>query len=131
MNITTITARPATLPETSSLEHASPLQHASGRLLSATALEQAPAAAQRTAVGAQFEAVLVRQLLGKTLTSMVGSGEGTAATIYGDLLAETIAAQLAAGRGLGLGRILEAQLTPRGQIAPSASKPATHEPPMA
>jgi Rod binding domain-containing protein len=86
--------------------------------LSASALRHAPAAEQRAAVGAQFEAILIRQLLGKTMTSMLGSGEGAAAAVYGDLLADNFARQLAAGRGLGLGRLIEAQLTPRAEAPP-------------
>lgn len=87
------------------------------------ALRDAAPAAQRAAVGAQFEAVLVRQLLGKTMTSMLGGGEGVAGSIYGDMLADTLAQQLTAGRGLGLGKFLEQQLAPRheasGPAAPS------------
>ena len=80
------------------------------------ALRSATPVAQRGAVAAQFEAVLVRQLLGPTLTSMLGGTEGgVAGSVYGDLLADTLSPQLSAGRGLGLGRFIEQQLAPRGE----------------
>lgn len=118
MNVTPLNASPASPRIDSDLSGVN-MQRADAKSLTPSALRRASAADQRAAAGAQFEAILVRQLLGKTLTSMLGSREGTAATIYGDLLAETIASQLSAGRGLGLGRMLEAQLTPRGEPAPS------------
>lgn len=81
----------------------------------AAALRNAPAAEQRKAVAAQFEAILVRQLLGKTMTSMLGGEQGgVAGSVYGDMLADTMAQQLSAGQGFGLSRFLEQQLTPRG-----------------
>jgi Rod binding domain-containing protein len=110
----------------------SPVAHARATQLRGAALRAAAPADQRAAVAAQFEAILVRQLLGKTLTKMVGSGEGVSSSVYGDMLTDTIATKLAAGGGLGLGRIIERQLTPRGQptAVPAAdaspnSSPAT------
>ncbi|MBI5766942.1 MAG: hypothetical protein HZA93_04055 [Verrucomicrobia bacterium] len=91
-----------------------PMARARATQLKGPALHTAAPAEQRAAVAGQFEAILVRQLLGKTMTKMLGSGEGAAASVYGDLLTETIATQLTAGPGLGLGRIIEQQLTPRG-----------------
>ena len=82
----------------------------------AAALRRADPAAQRTAVSQQFEAVLVRQLLGKTMSSMLGgAGGGVAGSVYGDMLTDTMSQQLTAGPGLGLGRFIERQLTPRGE----------------
>lgn len=91
----------------------------------AAAMRTATPAAQRTAVAAQFEAVLVRQLLGPTISSMLKSGEGSVSgNVYGDMLADSLSQQLSAGRGLGLGRYIEQQLTPRGeQTNPSAGDP--------
>ena len=100
-----------------------PVAHARAAHLSGAALHSASPAEQRAAVGAQFEAILVRQLLGKTMTKMMGSGEGAAASVYGDMLTETLATQLTAGPGLGLGRIIEKQLTPRGLPAQTQSHP--------
>lgn len=74
----------------------------------------AVSAAERQKAGAQFEAILVRQLLGKSLTSMLGSESGAAAHVYGDMLTDTIAQQLTSGQGLGLGRMIATQLGPRG-----------------
>jgi Rod binding domain-containing protein len=93
---------------------ATPLSHARAVQLKGAALRRAAPAEQRAAVGAQFEAILVRQLLGKTLTSMVGGEGGVSGSVYGDMLADTISQQLTAGPGLGLGRFLERQLAPKG-----------------
>lgn len=80
----------------------------------AAAVRRADPAAQRTAVAQQFEAVLVRQLLGKTMSSMMGGAAGgVAGSVYGDMLSDTLSQQLTAGPGLGLGRFIEKQLTPR------------------
>jgi Rod binding domain-containing protein len=84
----------------------------------AAALRQAGPAEQRRAVAAQFEAILVRQLLGPSMASMLGgSTGGVAGSVYGDLLADTISQQLTAGPGLGLGRYIERQLAPRAASA--------------
>ncbi|MEY2878493.1 MAG: hypothetical protein RLZZ15_873 [Verrucomicrobiota bacterium] len=93
-----------------------PTDRARAAHLRGSALHGAPAAEQRAAVAAQFEAILVRQLLGPTLTKAAGTGDGASTAVYGDLLTETLANQLTAGRGLGLGRMIEQQLTPRGIV---------------
>jgi Rod binding domain-containing protein len=88
------------------------------------AIRNAAPEVQRAAVAAQFEAILVRQLLGSTVSSMLGSAQGgVAGSVYGDLLADTLSQQLSAGRGLGLGRFLETQLSPRGEksVRPESS----------
>lgn len=117
MNIASVTspAAPAAV---------NPLVHAKAAALKGAALRAASPAEQRAAVGAQFEAILVRQLLGKTLTSMAGSEGGAASGVYGDMLTDTFATQLTAGPGLGLGRMIEKQLTPRGTPvdAPTANQ---------
>lgn len=79
-------------------------------------------AADRKKVAAQFEAILVRQLLSQSMTKMLGSGDDTAASVYGGMLTDTIAQQMTAGPGLGLGRLIESQLTPRSALA---AKPLT------
>lgn len=83
---------------------------------------EVPGAADRKKVAAQFEAILVRQLLSESMTKMLGSGDDTAASVYGGMLTDTIAQQMTAGPGLGLGRLIESQLTPRSHIA---AKPIT------
>jgi Rod binding domain-containing protein len=79
-------------------------------------------------VAGQFEAILVRQLLGKSMTSMLGSGDGVAASVYGDLLTDVLAQNLSAGRGLGLGQFIQQQLSPRGTSAAAgdSAEPPTH-----
>jgi Rod binding domain-containing protein len=95
--------------------------------LTGSALRNAAPAEQRAAAAAQFEAILVRQLLGKTMTSMLGgSSGGVAGSIYGDMLSDTISQQLTSGKGLGLGRFLEQQLAPRHSTAPAADGVATN-----
>lgn len=86
--------------------------------LTGAALRNASPDVQRQEVAAQFEAILVRQLLKPTMTSMFGPDSGAAGGIYGDMLTDTFATQLTRGQGLGLGRLLEQQLSPR---APSAA----------
>jgi Rod binding domain-containing protein len=84
----------------------------------AATVRNASPAEQRTAVAAQFEAILVRQMLGKTMNSMLGGSEGgVAGNVYGDMLTDTLSQQLAAGPGLGLSRFIEQQFTPRGEKA--------------
>lgn len=96
--------------------------------LSGAALRNASPDEQRTAVAQQFEAILVRQLLNKTMTSMLGSEKsGPAASVYGDMITDKFAQQLTAGQGLGLGRMLEKQLTPRGLSAATASRNTSPE----
>lgn len=84
-------------------------------------LRLAPPAEQRAAVAGQFEAILVRQLLGPTLTRVLGSEGGAAAGVYGDMLTDVIATKLTSAGGLGLGRLIAQQLTPRGQLAADAA----------
>ena len=87
-------------------------------------LRNATPAVQRAAAAAQFEAILVRQMLGPTMKSMLGGEEsGASGSVYGDMLADTLAQQLTSGRGLGLSRFIEQQLTPRGTAAPAADEP--------
>lgn len=103
----------------SSAPHAAPGQ------FNAAALRHADAATQRKVVAQQFEAILVRQLLGKSLNAMLGGeGGGVAGSVYGDLLADTISQQLTAGPGLGLGRFVEQQLTPKSA---AAAEPAAND----
>ena len=98
----------------------------SGKPLSGKALRNAPVAEQRKEVAAQFEAILVRQLLGPTMTSMLGKDGGAASNVYGDMLTDTFAQQLTRGGGFGLSRMLEKQLTPRAARADlnSSAEPA-------
>lgn len=98
------------------------MSHARAAGLKGSALRHASPDMQRAAVSSQFEAIIVRQLLGKTMTSMLGGEKsGAAGSVYGDMLTDTFAQQLTAGGGLGLSRMLEKQLTPRGTVLPSTA----------
>jgi Rod binding domain-containing protein len=81
--------------------------------LSGAALRNASPAEQRKEVAMQFEAILVRQLLGPTMSSMLGKEGGAASNVYGDMLTDSFAQQLTRGGGFGLGGMLEKQLAPR------------------
>jgi Rod binding domain-containing protein len=88
------------------------VKSAGGQPLSGKALRNASPADQRKEVAAQFEAILVRQLLGPTITSMLGK-DGAASNVYGDMMTDTFAQQLTRGGGFGLSQMLQKQLTPR------------------
>jgi flagellar protein FlgJ len=84
-----------------------------GQSLSGKALRNASPAEQTKEVAAQFEAILVRQLLGPTMASMLGKEGGAASNVYGDMLTDTFAQQLTRGGGFGLSQLLAQQLSPR------------------
>jgi flagellar protein FlgJ len=81
--------------------------------------------AQTKQVAAQFEAILVRQMLGKSVGSMLGGDEGVAGTVYGDMMTDVLAQKLTAGGGLGLAHMIEQQLTPRGAHPAATPEPLT------
>lgn len=111
-------------PAPQQTQELSDLARAKAAKLKGAALRNAGPAEQRAAVAAQFEAILVRQLLGKTMTSMMGGGTGgVSGSIYGDMLADTISQQLSSGQGIGLGRFLEQQLAPKHKVAAASSQP--------
>ena len=100
--------------------------HTAPATFNAASLRNATPDAQRSAVAQQFEAVLIRQLLGKTMSSMLGGKEGgVAGSVYGDMLTDTMATQLTSGPGLGFGRFIERQLTPRGEEMPADTRTVT------
>jgi len=65
----------------------------------------------------QFEAIIIRQLLGPTIEPIMNGGLGGAGGsgggIYGYMLTDALASSLSKGGGLGLGSMLEKQLSPR------------------
>jgi flagellar protein FlgJ len=69
--------------------------------------------AQRHKAAQQFEAILVRQMLSQSVGSMMGGTGHTAGLMYGDLMTDVLAQNLTQGKGLGLGKMIETQLTPR------------------
>ena len=81
-------------------------------------------AEQAKAVAGQFEAIMLRQFLQESVGSMMGSGKEAGGSVYGYLLTDVFAQQLAAGGGLGLSRVIQQQLTPRaGAPAAEAATP--------
>lgn len=96
--------------------------------LTGAALRHAGPAEQRAAVASQFEAIFVRQLLGKTITSMLGDGKSVSGSVYGDMMTDVFAQQLTAGSGLGLARMLEKQLAPRPPVKTTGALGALNSP---
>ncbi len=83
------------------------------------ALRQLPKSEQIKAAAGQFEAIILRQLLQDSVGKI--AGEGTAGSTYGFMLTDVLANKLSAGGGLGLGRMLEQQLTPRAAKVAAAT----------
>lgn len=82
-------------------------------------LSHLPQAEQVKAVSGQFEAILLRQFLQESVGSIMGGKEaGASAGVYGYLLTDVLATKLAEGGGLGLGQVLQHQLSPRQPVAP-------------
>ncbi len=111
MNVASLNALSS--PATGTAVERAQLRSAHSGPLTGAALRNAPEAVQRAEVAAQFEAILVRQLLSSTMTSMLGSQSDEAASVYGDLMTDSFAQQLTRGSGLGLAPMLEKQLAPR------------------
>lgn len=101
------------------------LAHGS-RLLSTNSLRNADASVQRQQVASQFEAIIVRQLLGPTMKSMLGESGGAASDVYGDMLTDSLSQKLAAGSGFGLARMVQQQLTPRHAAAATTAASSAH-----
>jgi flagellar protein FlgJ len=68
--------------------------------------------AQSGEVARQFEAILVRQILGETMKSLLEHGQ--AGQVYGYFLTEALADGITKGGGLGIRSIIEAQLRQDG-----------------
>jgi Rod binding domain-containing protein len=88
------------------------------------ALANESPAAQRKTVAGQFEAILLRQFLNDSVGSMMGGEDTAQGSVYGYMLTDTMAQSMAAGGGLGMAKIIEQQLSPRGTPAaePAVSK---------
>jgi flagellar protein FlgJ len=90
-------------------------------------ISRLPASEQVKAAAGQFEAILVRQFLEKSVGNILGGESGgPGASVYGFMLTDVLSNQLTAGGGLGLGKILERQLTPRASIDAEASPEKSH-----
>jgi peptidoglycan hydrolase FlgJ len=86
---------------------------------------------QASTAAKQFEAIILRQLLAPAIEPMMNGGlegkgtGGGGGGVYGYMLTDTLANSLSQGGGLGLSRILEKQLTPKGD-AMAAKAAATY-----
>src|SRR5580704_14865765 len=72
-------------------------------------------AEQRKAVAGEFEAIMLRQLLGNSLGDMMGGEDSAAGSVYGYMVSDVFASKLAAGGGMGLAKVIAQQFTPRGE----------------
>ena len=90
-----------------------------------------PTAAEVKKAAGQFEAIILRQLLTPSIEPIMNGGLGAGGEsggaggggggVYSYLLTDTLANSLTAGGGLGLGRMLERQLSnPATASAPEA-----------
>ena len=73
-----------------------------------------PSAEAVSRASAQFEAILIRQLMAPAIEPMMSGslGGGAGAGVYGYLLTDVLATSLSQGGGLGLAKMLESQLAP-------------------
>jgi peptidoglycan hydrolase FlgJ len=98
----------------------------------------APASAQPSpqqiqAAARQFEAIILRQLLTPAIDPLMSHGIGGTKPagasggggVYGYLVTDVLANSLSQGGGLGLARMLEKQLTPKGAVS-AAQAAATY-----
>ena len=92
-----------------------------------------PSAKQIQAAARQFEAIILRQLLNPAIEPLMSHGLGGDSKangsggggVYGYLVTDVLANSLSQGGGLGLARILEKQLTPKGAVS-AAQAAATY-----
>lgn len=79
-------------------------------------------AQQRKVVAGQFEAIMLREMLSKSVGEMMGGDDSPSGSIYGYMITDTLSQKLAEGGGMGLAGIIEQQLTPAGENAHGGSK---------
>jgi len=94
-----------------------------------------PSPKQIQAAARQFEAIILRQLLTPAIdplmshglggNSPAGGSGGGGGGVYGYLVTDVLANSLSQGGGLGLARMLEKQLTPKGAVS-TAQAAATY-----
>ncbi len=79
-------------------------------------MQAGPKRATAQAAAEQFEAILVRQLLGEALKPMLGSGETKppGSDVYQYLVTDVVSQSVTQGGGLGIAKMLVPQLTPKG-----------------
>lgn len=75
---------------------------------------QASASSPEAKAASQFEAIIIRQLIGPAIEPVMSGGLGGASSagsgVYGFMLTDVLAENLSAAGGLGLGRMLQSQL---------------------
>ena len=78
-------------------------------------LRSGPDASPAKGASQQFEAILVRQLLGEAMKPMLGSAESDAPgrDIYQYMVTDIVSQSVAQGGGLGIAKMLESQLAPK------------------
>lgn len=99
----------------------------------AAATSQAQTAKKQASVAArQFEAIILRQLLSPAIEPLMSGGmvgdkgaAGGGGGVYGYLVTDVLANSLSQGGGLGLSKLLEKQLTPKGAVT-AAQAAATY-----
>lgn len=81
---------------------------------------------QIQAAAKQFEAIMLRQLLAPVMEPLMSGGAGgeSGGGVYGYLATDVLATSLSQGGGLGLSKILEKQLTPKGIATPAQAAAA-------
>lgn len=80
--------------------------------------------------GRQFEAILLRQILGEAMKPVFKSeftGQSAQAGIYQDMVVNQLAANLTRSGGLGLARSLNGQLTRQLGSSPKPSESQAHD----
>jgi flagellar protein FlgJ len=91
-------------------------------------LAHLPQDEQVKAVSAQFEAIMIRQLLQNSVGNIMGGeNAGPGGNVYGYLLTDVLANQLSAAGGLGLSRVFQQQLTPHSAARPNAAAAAAQK----
>lgn len=71
------------------------------------------------AAAQQFEALILRQLLEPAMEPLMSGGLGgeqSGGGVYGYMATDVMANSLSQGGGLGISKILEKQLTPKGSV---------------
>jgi flagellar protein FlgJ len=82
---------------------------------------------QTSVAARQFEAIILRQLLSPTIEPLMAGGitggkgamTGGGGGMYGYMMTDVLANSLSQGNGLGLAKVLEKQLTPKGAALPA------------
>ena len=84
-------------------------------------------------VASQFEAIILRQMLGPTIEPIMSGGSGSSgsegggggAGVYGYMVTDVLANAMSKGGGLGLASMLEKQLSPKHPALSSSNNSPT------